>query len=84
MEKIVKCPWDGAGKLIPGATVGQWIDYLASTGYSGNITINRTYYNFHSLRICPPSRVDLSAPITAFDDGYYGTRGVLTVTPLIG
>lgn len=74
----IMCPWDSAGKLIPGATVKQWILFLQSVGYSGNVTIDRIYYNFHSLACCPPDNLDLSAVIIALDDGYYGNYGIIT------
>lgn len=74
----IMCPWDSAGKLIPGVTVKQWILFLQSVGYSGNVTIDRIYYNFQSLIFCPPDNLDLSAVIIAFDDGYYGNYGILT------
>ena len=73
----IMCPWDNSGELIPGVTVKQWIAFLQSIGYSGNVTINRTYYDFHSLTCCPPDNLDLSAVIVALDDGYYGSHGVL-------
>lgn len=74
----IMCPWDSAGKLIPGVTVKQWIAFLQSIGYSGSVTIDRIYYDFHLLVCCPPDNLDLSAVITALDDGYYGNHGILT------
>ena len=74
----ILCPWDSAGKLLPGVTVKSWLEYLRSIEYSGNITIDRVYYKFPSLLICPPDGLDLSAPVVALDDGYYGNYGVFT------
>lgn len=74
----IMCPWDNSGKLVPGVTVRSWLEYLRFIGYSGNITIDRVYYKFPSLLICPPDDLDLSAAVVAFDDGYYGNRGILT------
>ena len=74
----IMCPWDSAGKLIPGVTVKQWILFLRSVGYPGNVTIDRIYYNFQPLIFCPPDNLDLSAVIIAFDDCYYGNYGILT------
>lgn len=56
MEKIT-CPWDDHGKLLPGLTVRQYVQCLVDMGVSGNITIDRVYYNLHSLLIAPPDRV---------------------------
>lgn len=53
MEKIT-CPWDDHGKLLPGLTVRQYVQCLVDMGVSGNITIDRVYYNLHSLLIAPP------------------------------
>lgn len=77
MENIPR-PWDASGNLIPGTTVRQYIQYLKSIEYSGNVTIDRTYYNLHSLLIAPPDGLNLDAVITAFDYGYYGNPGILT------
>lgn len=74
----IMCPWDNSGKLVPGVTVRSWLEYLRFSGYSGNITIDRVYYKFPSLLICPPDNLDLSAVIIALDDGYYGNYGILT------
>lgn len=76
--KPITCPWDASGNLIPGTTVRQCIQYLKSIEYSGNVTIDRTYYNLHSLLIAPPDGLNLDAVITAFDYGYYGNPGILT------
>lgn len=72
------CPWDSAGKLIPGVTVRQWAEFLRGKSLGGNVTIDRVYYNLHSLLIAPPDEVNLDAIIVALDNGYYGTYGVLT------
>ena len=77
MEKIT-CPWDDHGKLLPGLTVRQYVQCLVDMGVSGNITIDRVFYNLHSLLIAPPDRVDLNAVIIGSDPGYYGTHGILT------
>lgn len=77
MENVT-CPWDASGNLIPGTTVRQYIQYLSGTEYSGNITIDRVYYNFHDLVIAPPDWLDLDAVVTALDYGYYGNPGILT------
>lgn len=74
----IMCPWDNSGKLVSGVTVKSWLEYLRSIEYSGNITIDRVYYKFPSLLICPPDGLDLSAPVVAVDDGYYGNYGVFT------
>lgn len=63
---------------IPGTTVRQFIDGLRDLEYSGNITIDRVYYNFHDLVIAPPDWLDLDAVVTALDYGYYGNPGILT------
>lgn len=63
---------------IPGTTVRQFIDGLCGNGYSGTITIDRVYYNFHDLVIAPPDWLDLDAVVTALDYGYYGNPGILT------
>lgn len=59
-------------------TVRQFIDGLCASEYSGTITIDRVYYNFHDLVIAPPDGLNLDAAITAFDYGYYGNPGILT------
>lgn len=78
MSNNTFCPWDSSGKLIPGTTVRQWAEFIRANSNGGNVTINRVYYNLHSLLISPPDGVNLDATITAFDNGYYGTPGVLT------
>ena len=77
MQNITR-PWDASGNLIPGTTVRQYIQYLKSIEFSGNVTIDSTYYNLHNLLIAPPDELDLDAAITAFDYGYYGNPGILT------
>lgn len=74
----ITCPWDASGKLIPGITVRQYVEYLISCGTSGNITIDHVYYNLHSLLIAPPDGLNLDSIVVALDPGYYGNHGVLT------
>lgn len=74
----IMCPWDDSGKLVPGVTVRSWLEYLRSLEHSGTVTIDREYYKFPSMLICPPDDLDLSAVVVAFNNGYYGTPGVLT------
>lgn len=74
----IMCPWDNSGKLRPGVTVRSWLEYLRFVECSGNIAINRVYYKFPALLVCPPDHLDLSAAVVAFDDGYYGNYGILT------
>lgn len=77
MENITR-PWDASGNLIPGTTVRQYIQYLNSIEHSGNVAIDRTYYNLHNLLIAPPDWLDLDAVVNALDYGYYGNPGILT------
>lgn len=72
-------PWDDAGQILPGVTLGHYAHYLHDViGVSGTFYIDHTAYNLHSMLISAPDGLDLNAPVVASDPGYYGNYGVLT------
>ena len=66
--------------VIGDYTVREWlkdtINYDVS--YGGNLTINGVYYDINNLRVYIPDDINLDARIKRFDDGYYGTPGIIT------
>lgn len=65
--------------VIGDYTVREWLKKV--TSYDTNfdtLTINGVYYNTHNLRVYIPDSINLNAKIKRFDDGYYGTPGIIT------